>query len=1194
MSEITPIFDPNDVFADQSSMYCGEHVQIIEGNGYMGCYGGPSRREYNDGGSIIRYDLENSNELTKIGVNNASRGIRFGKYFVVKDDRDGGGGIHLVSSFGLLNQIYVQLDDIAHFIAIDEVGWTGSDTQVDCSLNGSVLIASSTNVNSDRGLAKYYRLIDQEYEFQSDLIPSSYSDGDRFGSELSITDDGKILAIASPGLSLFPINNAGGGIFIFHYDKNESNFIESQLLLPSIAYSDWDYFGSGISISSNGSKLIGCSNTDDVVSSDEGSCHVFGYDEVNQSYMFLQRLVGSDASAGNRFGIDSSMSSNGGIILVSTWIIRKVYVFRYYAGSNDYGEVQIIYESSEDGFGWSVDITSNGNEMIVGVPTVDLNGFIYVGKSVIYERDDISGFYTKKLDDELSPSIYSNTLLPAKLQLSMNDGGGFIFQPWSDDVPYPSRYYFFESDFVWKSTDIMIPLNITEFDRYGNSVVLSNSNQYVSISATTGMNPSSGSRKGIVYLYEFNDDDNQFEENYLIYADSIDITGVSSSGFGNSLKFSMDETKLVVGCSRCSLNDTYDGVVFIFDITSTLFALNQFIFSPTPSIYGYFGSSLMVASNLLGIGAMGEQTLLSSNNIGQYHLYSIDENLSNITWIQTIYPNDTDSIQFGSTSELSMNGEILIIGSPQTGITGIFGKKGAIYVYQKNVMNQYDYYDFIFPFDVIDLDFLGEYMTISEDGNLVLIGSPRHDMNGEPNTGQVYSYLSLGLNRLNGSDHYELDEIIYSPEGIISGSYFGMGVKIHPFLNITLISQGLSNQQDRDRPTTYIYENDRLINITISSSSSISGDDDSDNDNLVTIIGSILGSTLGTLVLIFLYCLCCLCIIICIILIIFILLAIVLFILLVGLGGLLGGTGTMIGMMRSKKGGDDSMMIEMDILDQSTSSMPEYKKLDTRMIKIEKQIGEGAYGVVFKGQWKGVPVAIKQVQGHLLDEKARNEFMNEIRVMGKLGNHSNVITFIGAVTEGEQMMLVTKYYSKGSLEDYILKDKGFLSDEILLSIIKDCASGLNHLHLENIVHKDIATRNVLLESDYTGVISDFGYSRFFEGEGGETRSEIGPIPWMSPESVTKRIYSIHSDSWMFGAMLCEIYTKQIPYGGRSMIDIIPIIQGGGHPEIPYQAPSHIQSIMKGVFKQEPTERLSMSEIYEMLSKSLEVEQVEEE
>ena len=96
-------------------------------------------------------------------------------------------------------------------------------------------------MNTNRGLVKYYRLINQEYEFQSDIIPSSHSNFDQFGFSISITYEGDRLSISSNRLDIFSIDN-GGGIFIFHFNDSGGNYIETQIVVPDIGYSNDDFW----------------------------------------------------------------------------------------------------------------------------------------------------------------------------------------------------------------------------------------------------------------------------------------------------------------------------------------------------------------------------------------------------------------------------------------------------------------------------------------------------------------------------------------------------------------------------------------------------------------------------------------------------------------------------------------------------------------------------------------------------------------------------------------------------------------------------------------------------------------------------------------------------------------------------------------------------------------------------------------
>jgi serine/threonine protein kinase len=83
--------------------------------------------------------------------------------------------------------------------------------------------------------------------------------------------------------------------------------------------------------------------------------------------------------------------------------------------------------------------------------------------------------------------------------------------------------------------------------------------------------------------------------------------------------------------------------------------------------------------------------------------------------------------------------------------------------------------------------------------------------------------------------------------------------------------------------------------------------------------------------------------------------------------------------------------------------------------------------------------------------------------------------------------------------------------------VKGIAAGMLHLHNHNIIHRDLAARNILLSGTGDPKISDFGMSRILQKEEeGKTKTNIGPIRWMAPESLANQTYSKKSDVWSFG------------------------------------------------------------------------------
>jgi len=201
-------------------------------------------------------------------------------------------------------------------------------------------------------------------------------------------------------------------------------------------------------------------------------------------------------------------------------------------------------------------------------------------------------------------------------------------------------------------------------------------------------------------------------------------------------------------------------------------------------------------------------------------------------------------------------------------------------------------------------------------------------------------------------------------------------------------------------------------------------------------------------------------------------------------------------------------------------------QIDFTEIKIEKEIGQGAYGVVYKGVWRNTGVAVKNLKS--FDTNVLNDFKREIALMMNLRPHNNVVLFFG-ITENP-LCIVTEFCDGGSLYEYLTKNKN-PEPTFLTEVIKGIAAGVLHLHSEGIVHRDLAARNILI-SKQAAKVSDFGLSRVTETDesANTTTSNVGPLKWMAPECLTEKKYSQKSDVWSFGVVIWEIlHPGSIPY-----------------------------------------------------------------
>jgi len=226
---------------------------------------------------------------------------------------------------------------------------------------------------------------------------------------------------------------------------------------------------------------------------------------------------------------------------------------------------------------------------------------------------------------------------------------------------------------------------------------------------------------------------------------------------------------------------------------------------------------------------------------------------------------------------------------------------------------------------------------------------------------------------------------------------------------------------------------------------------------------------------------------------------------------------------------------------------------------------------------------VKQIKNEQqLDIKILQNFVSEVQLMSKITTHPNVVKLIG-VCMSPTLFMVMEFLEKGSLWN-LLQSSTLLNIFSLVKIATGCAEGLNHLHKEGIIHRDIAARNILLTKDLIPKISDFGFARVITTEdGGKTSSDVGSLKWMSPESIHDRLYSKQSDIWSFGILLIEIFSRLIPYPDLNAVEVATRINKRElSPSPPNNSPKEIANLIISCCKFESKDRISITDICNIL------------
>ena len=276
-------------------------------------------------------------------------------------------------------------------------------------------------------------------------------------------------------------------------------------------------------------------------------------------------------------------------------------------------------------------------------------------------------------------------------------------------------------------------------------------------------------------------------------------------------------------------------------------------------------------------------------------------------------------------------------------------------------------------------------------------------------------------------------------------------------------------------------------------------------------------------------------------------------------------------------------------------------EIDIKQFEKGKQIGRGGCGVVYEAKEikTGQLYAAKTIIFNDTDEMANRE----ISIMFSV-NNPTIVKSLGYSNKDfhgdENFTIIMQLAPNGSLSSVLKKaqknviPKKFNNTTRQIILI-GIARGMKYLHDRNIIHRDLKCGNVLLDKDFHPLITDFGYSKYFEY--GHSKSQsiyIGTVQYMAPEVIKGEPYGRKADVYSFGILMYEVVTNLEPYPELTKKELkifqfqTLVSKNKLRPKFTTPVKEELRNLIEKCWSNDPNDRPTFKEIFNELIENFEM------